>query len=154
MISLQLKQHIAKKTWNKHSMQQRKGKWVAYRDDKFIITEKIHMMVNGLWDLYMPIWNCNGCLKTDGWYLENIFKRTDIAIHIETPQCIASKLLDVQGYRWESICCPQSWIPWSTRRSTGVAVLYKKDLHNRVHVVYKDVDASYIWVCIKRGGFG
>ena len=28
----------------------------------------------------------------------------------------------------------------------GVVVLYKKELHDRVHVVRKDVDACYMWV--------
>ena len=41
--------------------------------------------------------------------------------------------------------------PGSTRGSGGVAVLYKKELHDRVHVVHKDVDARYMWIRIKRG---
>ena len=30
-------------------------------------------------------------------------------------------------------------------------MLYKKELHDRVHVVHKDVDAHYMWIRIKRG---
>ena len=29
-------------------------------------------------------------------------------------------------------------------------MLYKKELHDRVHVVQKDVDARYMWIRIKR----
>ena len=30
-------------------------------------------------------------------------------------------------------------------------MLYKKGLHERVHVVHKDIDAHYMWIRIKRG---
>ena len=30
-------------------------------------------------------------------------------------------------------------------------MLYKKELHDRVHVVHKDADACYMWIRIKRG---
>ena len=30
-------------------------------------------------------------------------------------------------------------------------MLYKEELHGRVHVVHKDVDARYMWIRIKRG---
>ena len=32
-----------------------------------------------------------------------------------------------------------------------MAVLYKKEHHDRVLVVHKDVDARYMWIRIKRG---
>ena len=101
--------------------------------------------------LQMTIWNCNGSLQTDVGYFEDTFKNTDIAMYAETHQCMASKLPEVQGCRWESICHPQPRTPRSTRGSGGVAVLYKKELHDRVHLVHKDVDAHYMWIRIKRG---
>ena len=61
-------------------------------------------------------------------------------MYTKTHQCMASKLLDVHGYKWESICCPQPWTPGSTGGLGGVAVLYKKELDDRVHFVHKDVD--------------
>ena len=97
------------------------------------------------------IWNCNGSLRTDVGYFEDTLKNTDIAMYTETHQCMASKLPEVQGYRWESICRPQPRTRGSTRGSGGVAMLYKEELHGRVHVVHKDVDARYMWICIKRG---
>ena len=30
-------------------------------------------------------------------------------------------------------------------------MLYKKELHDKVHVVHRDVDARYMWIRIKRG---
>ena len=65
--------------------------------------------------LRMTIWNCNGSLRTDVGYFEDTLKNTDIAIYTETHQCMASKLPEVQGYRWESICRPQPRTPGSTR---------------------------------------
>ena len=56
--------------------------------------------------------------------------------------------------RWESICCPQPQTRGSTRGSGGVVVLYKEELHDRVHVVHKDVDARHMWIRIKRGDLG
>ena len=57
---------------------------------------------------------------------------------------MASKLLDVQGYKWESVCRPKPRTSRSTGGSGGVVVLNKKELHDRVHVVHKDVDARYM----------
>ena len=34
----------------------------------------------------------------------------------------------------------------STRGLGAVALLYKKELHDRVYVVHKNVDASYMWI--------
>ena len=67
-------------------------------------------------------------------------------MYTETPQCMATELPNVQGYRWESICSYQPRTPGSTRGSGGVAVLYKKELLDRVHVVHKDIDARYMWI--------
>ena len=41
--------------------------------------------------------------------------------------------------------------PGSTRGSRRVDVLHKKELHDRVHLVHKDIDAHYMWIEIKRG---
>mgnify|MGYP006889245449 FL=1 len=39
---------------------------------------------------------------------------------------------------------PQPCIPRNTRGSKGVVVLYKKGLHDIVHVMHKDVDVCYM----------
>ena len=66
--------------------------------------------------------------------------------------CITSKLPDRQGYRWESLCCPQPWTLGSTRGPRGVAVLYKKELHDRAtSVIQKGCKCTLYWIQIKRG---
>ena len=50
-----------------------------------------------------------------------------------------------------TIVGPQPWITRKSRDSKGVVVLYKKELHDIVHVMQKDVDARYMWIQIKRG---
>ena len=71
-------------------------------------------------------------------------------MHAKTHQCIAGKPPYLQGYRWDSVSCPQPSIPRNTRGSGGVVMLYKKELHDRVCVVHKDVDVRYMWIQIKR----
>ena len=100
--------------------------------------------------LHMIIWNCNCSLPTNVGYFEDTFKNKDIARLTQPHQCMSSNLPDVQGCRWELVCHPQLWTLGSIRGSGGVAVLYKKELHDRVCVVHKDVDACYMWIQIKR----
>ena len=69
----------------------------------------------------------------------------------KTHQRIASRLPNAQGYRLEWACHPQPQIPRSTRGLGGVTMFYKKELHDRVHVVHKDIDVWYIWIRIERG---
>ena len=45
----------------------------------------------------------------------------------------------------------QPQTPRSTEGSRGVAMLYKKEFHDRVCVVHKEVDACYMWIRINRG---
>ncbi len=99
----------------------------------------------------MTVWNCNGSLRIDAGYFGDTLKHTDTAMYTETHQCNGSKLLDVHGYRWESVCRPQPRTIGSTRGSGGVAVLYKNELRDRVCVVHKDVDARYMWIRIQKG---
>ena len=79
-------------------------------------------------------------------HFQDTFKSTCIALNTKTHQCIASKLPDAQGYRWESICKPKPQILGSTRDSEEVDGLYKKEVHDRLHVVHMDVDAIYMWI--------
>ena len=67
-------------------------------------------------------------------------------MYIKTRECIDSNLLSVQVYRWELVGDPQLDMSGDTRGPGGVAVLYKKELHDRVNVVHKpkDMDAHYM----------
>ena len=77
----------------------KEGKWPVYRDGKAVIIEKSDVMV--------------------------FFKNTYIAMHTMTLQFFARKLLDVQGYTWESLCCPQPLILGRIRGSREVFFLQK-----------------------------
>ena len=80
------------------------GKRVVYRDGKVIITKKrVAQQCMVFETLCMTIWTCHGSLRTDIRHFEDIFKKTDISMYIESRQCINSKLPNVQGYRWESV---------------------------------------------------
>ena len=50
---------------------------------------------------------------------------------------------DIDGSQY---VIPNHGLHGSTRGLGGVAVLYKKEMYDRVHVVHKDADAWYMWV--------
>ena len=101
-----------------------------------------HMAMYGVWDLtrdYMELqwFSKDRCYVLWSYLHEHKYCHTykDLSIHC------SNKLIDV--------CCPSLKILWSTRWSSGVTILYKKELHHRVHVVHKDVDVHYMWVWTK-----
>ena len=82
--------------------------------------------------------------RTVNGYFGDAFKNTGIHIYTENHQSIVRKFLDV-GYRQEFAYHLQPLKSRSTRGSERVAVVYKEEVHDRVHV-QKDVDADYIWI--------
>lgn len=69
-------------------------------------------------------------------------------MYIETHQCTRVSLPQMPRHRWESVYRPTPRTWGGVRGSRGVAVLFKEELREVVHVVHKDVEAHYMWICL------
>ena len=81
--------------------------------------------------LRITLWNCNGALWTHPGRLEEILKVSDILFVVETHQSPNRGLPRVDGFRWESVF-RQTSRRHTTRRSGGVAILFRREIHNRI----------------------
>ena len=95
--------------------------------------------------LRMTLWNCNGALWTHPGRLEEILKVSDILFLVETHQSPNRGLPRVEGFRWES-AFRQTSRRHTTRGSGGVAILFRRELHNRMEIMKIDPEARFMWV--------
>ena len=95
--------------------------------------------------LRMTLWNCNGALWTHPGRLEEILKVSDIVFLVETHQSPNRGLPRVNGFRWESVF-RQTSRRHTTRGSGGVAILFRREIHNRIEILKTDLEARFMWV--------
>ena len=80
--------------------------------------------------LRMTLWNCNDALWTHPDRLEEILKVSDILFLVETHQSPNRGLPRVKGFHWEPVF-RQTSRQRITNGSNGVAMLFRRELHNR-----------------------
>ena len=105
-----------------------------YRDGQVIINyhainwrHGAHVTEN---TLRMTLWNCNGTLWTHPDCLKEILKVSDILFLVETHQSPNRGLPRVKGFHWEPVF-RQTSRQRITNGSNGVAMLFRRELHNR-----------------------
>ena len=95
----------------------------------------------------MTLWNCNDALWTHPGRLEEILKVLDILCLVETHQSPNRGLPQIDGFRWEFVF-RQTSRRHTTRGSGGVAILFRREIHNRIEILKKDLEARFMWVKI------
>ena len=131
------------------SQARKEGHGAFYRDGRVIINDRTtnwrhvaHVTENALG---MTLWNCNGALWAHPGRLEEILKLSDILFLVETHQSPNRGLPRVERFRWESAFRQTS--RWhTTRGSGGVAILFRRELHDRIEIMKIDPEARFMWV--------
>ena len=92
--------------------------------------------------LRMTLWNCNGALWTHLGRLEEILKVSDILFLVETHQSPNRGLPRVNGFHWESVF-RQTSRRVTTRGSGRVAILFRREIHNRREILSTNLEAHF-----------
>ena len=72
-------------------------------------------------------------------------KVSDILFLAKTHQSPNQGLPRVDGFRWESIF-RQTSRRHTTRGPGGVAILFRREIHNRIEILKTDPEAHFMWV--------
>ena len=89
--------------------------------------------------------NCNGDLWTHPERLEEVMRDQDIVLLTETHESPQRGLPRIQGFRRESAhqkCTRQN----TSRGSSGVAILFRREIQSKIQVVARDPEACFIWL--------
>ena len=100
--------------------------------------------------LNAAVWNCNGALWTHPGRLEEVLEDRDLILVTETHESTEKALPRVEGYQWESLH-RHTTRQGTSRGSGGVALLFRREMRERIQILLRDEAARFMWLSIQLG---